>query len=163
MRVAVDARPFEERPTGAGRVLGGLLPAWRRSFPADDFVLLSPRRVFAPPSLARDSAVAVRTGPSLPGTVWLQTVAAGAARRSGADLLLGTLSIVPTASTFPSVALVHDLTPLLHPEWHSWRNRFGFSPFFGATVRRAARIATVSAATRDDLLSLFPGAAEKTA
>jgi glycosyltransferase involved in cell wall biosynthesis len=163
MRIAVDARPFEERPTGAGRVLGGLLPAWRRSFPDDDFVLLSPRRVVAPPSLAGDPAVAVRTGPSLPGTVWLQTVAAGAARRAGADLLLGTLSIVPTASTFPSVALVHDLTPLLFPEWHSWKNRLGFVPFLAGSVRRARRIATVSAATRDDLLRLFPGAASKTA
>ncbi|HUM03803.1 MAG TPA: glycosyltransferase family 1 protein [Thermoanaerobaculia bacterium] len=162
MRIAVDARPFEERPTGAGRVLGGLLPAWRRSFPADEFVLLSPRRIFTPPSLALDAAVAVRTGPPLPGTLWLQAVAAGAARRSGADLFLGTLSIVPVASAFPSVALVHDLTPLLHPAWHSWKNRLGFVPFFPGSVRRARRIATVSAATRDDLLRLFPGAAEKT-
>ncbi|HQR45922.1 MAG TPA: glycosyltransferase family 1 protein [Thermoanaerobaculia bacterium] len=163
MRIAVDARPFEERPTGAGRVLGGLLPAWRRSFPADTFVLLSPRPVFLPPPLAGDAALAVRTGPPLPGTIWLQTVAGRAARRAGADLFLGTLSIVPALSSLPSVALVHDLTPLLHPEWHPWKNRLGFSPFFGATVRRAARIATVSAATREDLLRLYPDAAERTA
>lgn len=162
MRVAVDARPFEERPTGAGRVLGGLLPAWRRSFPADELVLLSPRTVFAPPALAADAGVTIRTGPPLPGTVWLQAAAGGAARRSGADLFLGTLSIVPALSALPSVALVHDLTPLLHPEWHGWKNRLGFSPFFGATVRKAARIATVSAATREDLLRLYPEAAEKT-
>ncbi len=162
MRIAVDARPFEERPTGAGRVLGGLLPAWRRSFPDDDFVLLSPRRVHIPHSLAGDAAFAVRTGPPLPGTLWLQTVAAGAARRAGSDVLLGTLAIVPVASSFPSVALVHDLTPLLFPGWHSRKNRLGFVPFFAGTVRRARKLATVSAATRDDLLRLFPDAAGKT-
>jgi glycosyltransferase involved in cell wall biosynthesis len=162
MRIAVDARPFTARLTGAGRVLEGLLPAWRRSFPGDGFVLLSPRRIFRPPSLAGDIAIEVRTGPPLPGTLWLQSLAARAAGRAGADLFLGTLAIVPAFSTLPSVALVHDLTPLLFPEWHSWRNRLGFTPFIGAAVRRARRIATVSAATRDDLVRLFPGAAAKT-
>ncbi len=162
MRIAVDARPLEARPTGAGRVLEGLLPAWRRTFPSDEFVLLSPHPVFRPVPLDGDSAFEVRTGPQLPGTLWLQTFAAGAARRAGADLFLGTLSIVPAISDFPSVALVHDLTPLLFPEWHRWKNRLGFTPFIAATVRTAARIATVSAATRDDLVRLFPEAAEKT-
>jgi glycosyltransferase involved in cell wall biosynthesis len=162
MRIAVDARPLTARLTGAGRVLEGLLPAWRRSYPSDRFVLLSPRPVFLPPSLAGDGAIEVRTGPPIPGTLWLQTVASGASRRAGADLFLGTLAIVPALSSLPSVALVHDLTPLLFPEWHTLRNRLGFTPFIRAAVRRARRIATVSAATRDDLLRLFPGAAEKT-
>lgn len=162
MRIAVDARPLTARPTGAGRVLEGLLPAWRRSFPGDRFVLLSPRPVFRPGSLDGDCAIEVLSGPGLPGTLWLQTLAAAAARRAGADLFLGTLSIVPAVSTLPSVALVHDLTPLLFPEWHPWRNRLGFTPFIAATVRRAVRIAAVSAATRDDLLRLFPEAADKT-
>ncbi|MFI5181237.1 MAG: glycosyltransferase family 4 protein [Thermoanaerobaculia bacterium] len=163
MRVAVDARPFEERLTGAGRVLEGLLPAWRRSFPEDRFLLVSPRPVFLPAALSRDSAFDVVVGPALPGTLWLQTLAAGVSRRAGADLFLGSLSIVPALSTFPSVALVHDLTPLLFPEWHSRKNRLGFVPFIAGTVRRARRIATVSESTRADLIRAFPEAAGKTA
>jgi glycosyltransferase involved in cell wall biosynthesis len=163
MRVAVDARPFEERLTGAGRVLEGLLPAWRRSFPEDRFLLLSPRPVFLPAALAGDPGFAVKVGPRIPGTLWLQTLAAGIARRAGADLFLGSLSIVPTLSSFPSVAFVHDLTPLLFPEWHSRKNRLGFVPFLAGTVRRARRIATVSDATREDLVRAFPEAAEKSA
>ena len=162
MRVAVDARPFEERLTGAGRVLEGLIPAWRRSFPEDRFLLVSPRPVFLPESLVGDPGLEVKVGPGVPGTLWLQTLAAGIARRAGADLLLGSLSVVPNLSTFPSVALVHDLTPLLFPEWHSRRNRLGFVPFIAGTVRRARRIAAVSEATRDDLIRAFPEAAEKT-
>ncbi len=163
MRVAVDARPFEERPTGAGRVLEGLLGAWRRSFPADSFVLLSPRPVILPKELAGDPALTIRASPALPGTLWLQTLAPAAARRAGADLFLGTLAIVPFATSLPAVALVHDLTPLLFPEWHSLKNRAGFTPFIGATVRKARRLAAVSAATRADLVRLFPEAAPKTA
>ena len=63
----------------------------------------------------------------------------------------------------PGVATVHDLTPLLFPEWHSRKNRLGFTPFIGATVRRARRIAAVSEATRRDLVAAFPDAAKKTA
>ncbi len=163
MRVAVDARPFEERLTGAGRVLEGLLPAWQRSFPLDRFLLVSPRPVVLPDAITKGLAFDVALGPALPGTLWLQTLAAGISRRAGADLFLGSLSIVPALSTFPSVALVHDLTPLLFPEWHSRKNRLGFVPFIAATVRRSRRIATVSEATRADLLRAFPEAAGKTA
>src|SRR5665647_2486814 len=65
-------------------------------------------------------------------------------RRAGADAFLGSLAILPLACGLPGVATVHDLTPILFPEWHSRKNRLGFTPFIGATVRRARRIAAVS-------------------
>jgi len=162
MRIAVDARPFEERPTGAGRVLEGLLAAWRRLFPDDSFLLVSPRAIRIPAALAGDPALGTGPASGLPGTLWLQLRAAAESRRGGADLFLGSLAIVPVVSAFPSVALVHDLTPLLFPEWHSPRNRLGFTPLLRAAVRRARRIATVSAATREDLVRACPSAASKT-
>jgi glycosyltransferase involved in cell wall biosynthesis len=160
MRIAVDARPFEERPTGVGRTLDGLITAWLRARPGDSFVLLSPRPVHLPPRLA--GRVDVPPTPALPGTVWLQTAAGPAARRAGADAFLGSLGILPLGSALPGVATVHDLTPILFPEWHSLKNRLGFTPFIGATVRRARRIAVVSEATRRDLFDAFPDAAGKT-
>src|SRR5450759_4835338 len=160
MRIAVDARPFEECPTGVGRYLDGLLSAWLRARPEDSFVLLSPRPVHVPPRL--EGRVAVPPTPALFGTIWLQTAAGPAARRAGADAFLGSLAILPLACGLPGVATVHDLTPILFPEWHSRKNRFGFTPFIGATVRRARRIAAVSEATRRDLVAAFPDAAGKT-
>jgi alpha-1,3-rhamnosyl/mannosyltransferase len=56
------------------------------------------------------------------------------------------------------VATVHDLTPLLFPEWHDRRNVAGFAPLFPATVRRAARLVCVSRATLRDLLAACPEA-----
>jgi glycosyltransferase involved in cell wall biosynthesis len=160
MRIAVDARPFEERPTGVGRYLDGLLSAWLRARPEDSVVLLSPRPVHVPASL--EGRVSVFPSSALPGTIWLQTAAGPAARRAGADAFLGSLGILPLASALPGVATVHDLTPILFPEWHSRKNRLGFTPFLGATVRRARRIAAVSEATRRDLVAAFPDAAGKT-
>ena len=160
MRIAVDARPLEERPTGVGRYLEGLLTAWLAHRTDDAFVLLSPRPVFVPPSLA--GRVSLGRSAALPGTLWLQTAAGPAARRERADAFFGCLGIVPLAGGPPSVATVHDLTPLLFPEWHSWKNRLGFTPFIGGSVRAARRIAAVSEHSRRDLLARFPAAAEKT-
>ncbi len=160
MRIAVDARPLEERPTGVGRYLEGLLTAWLDDRHGDDFVLLSPRPVFVPPSL--EGRVAVVPSAALPGTVWLQTAAGISARRAGADAFFGCLGIVPIAGGPPSVATVHDMTPLLFPEWHSWKNRLGFTPFIAGSVRAARRIAAVSEHSRRDLVERFPDAAAKT-
>ena len=160
MRIAVDARPLEERPTGVGRYLEGLLTAWLADRPGDGFVLLSPRAVFVPSSLA--GRVAVVPSANLPGTLWLQTAAGPAARRAGADAFFGCLGIVPLAGGPPSVATVHDVTPLLFPEWHSFKNRMGFTPLIGGSVRTARRIAVVSEHSRRDLVAHFPDAAAKT-
>ena len=160
MRTAVDARPLEERPTGVGRYLEGLLTAWLAARPDDSFVLLSPRPVFVPAALA--GRVSLAPSPALPGTLWLQTAAGPAAVRAGADLFFGSLGIVPLLGGPPSVATVHDLTPLLFPEWHSLKNRLGFAPLIGRTVGKARRIAAVSEHTRRDLVAKFPRAAAKT-
>jgi glycosyltransferase involved in cell wall biosynthesis len=160
MRIAVDARPLEERPTGVGRYLEGLLTAWLAQRAEDSFVLLSPRPVFVPPSL--EGRVSLAPSPALPGTLWLQTAAGLAARRAGADAFFGCLGIVPLAGGPPSVATVHDVTPLLFPEWHSLKNRLGFAPFIGGSVRTARRIAAVSEHSRRDLVARFPEAAAKT-
>src|ERR1700690_3210465 len=135
MRLAVDARPLEERPTGVGRYLEGLLSAWLDQTPSDSFILLSPRKVHVP---------------------------ARPAGGAGADAFFGSLGILPLLSSLPGVATVHDLTPLLFPEWHSRKNRLGFNPFIGATARRARRIVAVSEATRRELVAAFPDAAPKT-
>ena len=158
MRVAVDARALVGELTGVGRYLEGLISAWLDDHPSDSFVLLSPRAITLSPVL-QGRVETTSSSPSLPGTLWLQSLASGLARQAGADLFFGPLSIVPLASRLPSVATVHDLTPLLHPEWHNLKNRLGFVPFLGPTVRRARRLIAVSEATRRDLVAHYPAAA----
>ena len=166
MRIAFDARPFERERTGVGRHLEGLIGAWTLVFPGDRFLALSPRPVLVPPGL--EGTVEVPYSPSgLPGTLWLQTLAPRLARRAGADLFHGSLGIVGVVGaahgsrSIPSVATIHDLTPLLFPEWHSLKNRLGFTPFLGPSVRVARRLIAVSQATRRDLVLHHPAAEAK--
>ncbi|MEO6326650.1 MAG: glycosyltransferase family 1 protein [Thermoanaerobaculia bacterium] len=157
MRVAVDARALCGELTGVGRYLEGLISAWLDAHPRDSFVLVSPRAISLSPVLAgRVEVLSSRV--SLPGTVWLQGLAPALSRRAGADVFFGPLSVIPLASRLPAVATIHDLTPLLHPEWHNLKNRLGFVPFLAPTVRRARRLIAVSEATRRDLVTNFPDA-----
>lgn len=158
MRIAVDARSLSGERTGVGRTLEGLYEAFVRLFPADSVVLLSPRPVVLPAGLEGRVEVRPPAKPRLPGTIWLQAVAPFEAARAGADLFHGPLGILPLAGPLPGVATVHDLTPLLFPEWHDRTNVAGFAPLLPATVRRAARVLCVSKATLADLLAACPEA-----
>jgi glycosyltransferase involved in cell wall biosynthesis len=160
MRIAVDARPLERESTGVGRYLEGLLGAFATLFPEDEIRLLSPREVYLPPGLEGKVSVSSRRS-GLPGTVWLQAAAPHEARIDGCEVFFGPLGILPVRSSLPGVATVHDLTPLLFPEWHTLRNRLGFAPFIASTVRSARAIACVSTATLADLLARFPEAEGK--
>jgi glycosyltransferase involved in cell wall biosynthesis len=75
--------------------------------------------------------------------------------RSGFDALLCPLPEVPPRCPIPTIAVVHDLIPLVLPEIHSTRYR----TFFGLTLktlRWADRVACVSNHTRQDLLEHMP-------
>lgn len=160
VRIALDARALEAERTGVGRYLEGLLGAWLDLFPEDAFVCLSPREVVVPAALEGRLEV-VRGGRGLPGTVWLQTAAPLAAASAGADVFFGPLGILPLLARLPAVVTVHDLTPLLFPEWHTLRNRLAFNALIGPSVRVARAVFCVSEATRRDLLLRFPEAGPK--
>lgn len=160
MRIAVDARALQGPATGVGRYLEGLLGAWLDLAAGDSFVLLGCRALTLPASIA--SRVETRVTPvPLPGTLWLQTAAPAAAARAGAELFFGPLGVAPLAARIPVVLTVHDLTPILFPQWHHARNRLGFEPFLAASVRKAKRIAAVSESTRRDLVARVPQAEGK--
>ncbi len=161
MRIAVDARSLCGERTGVGRTLEGLYGAFTRLFPGDSVILLSPRPVDLPAALEGRVEVRPPGRFRLPGTIWLQTLAAIEAVRAGADLFHGPLGILPLACPLPGVATIHDLTPILFPEWHDRKNVAGFAPILPATVRRAARLVCVSRATRNDLLLACPEAEGK--
>lgn len=160
MRIAVDARAFEKERTGIGRYLEGLLASWLQEYPADELTLLSPRPIFLPETLQGQVAI-VPALARLPGTLWLQTLAPLEAKRAGAQIFFGPNAVVPLGSPLPRVATIHDLTPLLFPEWHNVKQRLGMVPFLPAVVREAAHLFCVSRATRLDLMKRFPEAEAK--
>ncbi|MGI6435752.1 MAG: glycosyltransferase family 4 protein [Syntrophomonadaceae bacterium] len=62
---------------------------------------------------------------------------------------------------YPLVVTVHDVMPLLHPEWFTFSNRTAFRLFSKHNLNRARIIICVSQHTANDLLSLMPHLAPK--
>ena len=120
MRLAIDARELENRPTGVGRVVQGLLEAW----PIDELVLISRRPVGLPPGLAARPALCsqvVYSGAWMPGAVWEQLVLPRAVDSCGADALLAPGYGMPRMVAVPTAVCMHDCAPF------ALRNDFGWS------------------------------------
>ena len=158
MRVAIDARALLGPQTGIAMYTRGIA----RALAARTGVtvgLFAPRPIADPPSAV---GLSVHLGPDLPGLVWTQIAFAGRAASWRDDVLLAALTIAPQAARPPAVSVVHDLTPVTHPEWHAARTLMGFLPFWDGTAERAARFVCVSEATARELARLYPGTRGRT-
>jgi glycosyltransferase involved in cell wall biosynthesis len=153
MRIAVDARALLGQSTGIGTYTRGI----SRALAARDAVevgLFSPRPIPDPPLAG--GALSVHCDGHRFGTVWLQTTFPGRAADWGANALLAALTIGPARGDLPFVSVVHDLTAVTHPEWHSARTLVGFLPLWQRTVERAAGFLCVSETTARELSAAYP-------
>lgn len=153
MNVGIDARALLAERTGIGVYTEEITRGLARE-PGFEVTLFSPRPIAARdafPSNVREHAVGRRYG-----TVWVQTNLAAAVDRAACDVLLSAVTIAPTRLAIPSVPVVHDLTPLTHPEWHRRKTVVAFVPWIEKTLERAARVIAVSQTTADELARLYP-------
>jgi len=135
MRVAIDARELQGQPTGVGRVLAGILEAWR-ALPeagAHEFVLCRP---------SRDGAG---------GTLWEQFTLPRLVRNVRADVLFAPAYTGPVLSPVPVVAAVYDVSFAAHPEWFAPREGLRRRVLTGMTARRAATVITSSEFSRREI------------
>jgi glycosyltransferase involved in cell wall biosynthesis len=160
MRIAFDARPLLGARTGVGVWLEGLVRGLATTTPWP-LVAFLPRpgedlglgdmggrlRVVSPPL-------------ALPGTLWLQTLAASEVTGE-ADVYVATLGIVPRRLTVPAVVVVHDLTPLTRPHHHTLANRYCFNAYFAESVAAAETVVCVSETTRRRLERRLPNAGRR--
>lgn len=122
MRVAIEAASLGLSSGGLARYTGELSLALARSFPDDEFVLVSdqPFRMPdpAPANLKRGGGP--RNGAERRWWIW------GLDRelsRLGADLIHGPDFAVPYIPRRPSVLTLHDLSPWMNREWHHGARR----------------------------------------
>jgi glycosyltransferase involved in cell wall biosynthesis len=159
MRIAFDARSLIGPRTGVGVWLEGLL---RGLVAATEwqFLLCIPRRVrrLGLDDLAGRATVLAPRIP-MPGTLWLQTVAAPMVAGQ-ADVYVATLGVLPRRLATPNVLMVHDLTPRSHPARHTLANRFCFNAYFDESLGRAGTLVCVSEATRSAVAGIQPRAAQ---
>lgn len=130
------------------------------------FLLLKHPDATAPLSTAPNvTERVVRAAANGPATMWWL---ARATDLSGVDLFHAPANIQPARLSMPCVTTIHDVMWLEHPDWAAqtrWRgmvDRAFYTHGIRRALRRSARIATVSQATRDEIATLDAAAAART-
>ncbi len=165
MRVLLNGLPALKRKTGVGHYTAELAAALARGFPGDDFTLY-------PGDMAtkvwgrlpkRPPGPAAPAGPPRPLRAALAGVGKSLAR-DAVGLHFGAYSrhfafdvyhetnFVPFPTGLPTVLNVHDLSVLLHPEWHPADRVGHHRRHFLDGLRRADRVLTISDAVKRELV-----------
>lgn len=122
MRVAIDATPLALSSGGLARYTGELSLALARTFPEDDFLLVSDQP-FVPP-LEAPPNLTCGNGPrnALERRWWAWGLERELGRRC-AGLFHGGNFAVPYMPRRPSVLTLHDLSPWMDSAWHHAADR----------------------------------------
>jgi alpha-1,3-rhamnosyl/mannosyltransferase len=158
LRIAIDARAAAEVPAGRGRYVRELLRHLAALDVPHRFVLYARTR-WEDPALDGDARFHWRIV-SAGEPQWSVRAALHVSREC--DVVLATNSYLLAAlARVPAVATVYDLTPFRKDV--VLPRGAGFERLtLPLAVRRAARLAAISHATRNDLVARFPRAAAKT-
>ncbi|HEV8309041.1 MAG TPA: glycosyltransferase family 1 protein [Methylomirabilota bacterium] len=148
MRVALDARKLHD--FGIGTYIQGLLGEFFELGEPDELLAYVPPGVELPPALRGAPRVRWRPEPARPYSLAELWRLALCARRDRAELFHAPHYVCPPVLPCPAVVTIHDLIHLRFPP------RTPFAPLYARVmlrlaVRRAARVITVSASTRQDV------------
>ncbi len=170
--VVLDARWVERRLSGIGRYTLELLRCFGRDaggFRFRVWALSEERAGFMREAagLEGNPAFGFETFPRGPFSPAGQLEAARRLRRAGAALYHSTNFMVPLPAfpgrrphKVPCVCNIHDLIPLLHPEYTPRALKTRFFPVYRALMREIARradaVVTGSGAARQDILAALP-------
>jgi alpha-1,3-rhamnosyl/mannosyltransferase len=167
MRVALDGQPLLAPLAGVGHYTGQLIHALARADVRHRYYVLLPRPVRA---VWRRSTFAVFPEANVEVVIpsWCGAVRARIRRQLGYVAEIGR-DIEPPVDVFHAtnhifpyhvraarrVVTIHDMTLLLHPEWHPPDRLAVMVPSFEPAVTLADHVITPSASTRNDVIKLL--------
>ena len=169
MRVLLNGLPALKRKTGVGHYTAELAAALALNFPGDEVTLYPgdlARRVWE--ARPRRTAGPAAAPPHAQKPWPLRSLALGVGKSLARDAIalhFGTYSrryafdvyhetnFVPFPTGLPTVLNVHDLSVLLHPEWHPADRVGHHARHFRDGMRRADRILTISDAVKRELVT----------
>jgi alpha-1,3-rhamnosyl/mannosyltransferase len=169
VRVIINRQVTAGRPTGVGLYTAGLVRALRRT-PGVEVERFPPRwmmNLAAAARRARSLSASAPPGPSTGGPSWRHRLM-GLLRRGGDALLLGRFraacargrpdlyhepNFIPLPCDLPTVATVHDLSPLLHPEWHPADRAALYERRFRDGLRQCAHVLADSECVRREMIA----------
>ena len=136
MRIAVDARELQGKPTGVGRFLAAVLSTWT-----------------AMPEAAGHEVFLLQPEGADRGTVWEQLDLPKLVREVHADVLFCPAYTAPLQASVPVVLVIHDVSFAAHPEWFSWREGARRRTVTRLAARAATRIVTVSEFSKREIVA----------
>lgn len=160
MRIGVDARELGGRVTGAGRYLAGLLRQWATDerARAHEFLLYAPEPLALTLDARRFPTREVR-GPR--GWRWEQIQLPRVAMTDHLDVWFAPAYTAPLRLDVPTVAAIHDISFVAHPEWFRVREGVRRRWLTGQTARAARAIVTISEFTKRELIERLDVPASK--
>ena len=156
MRIGVDARELQGRPTGVGRYLRGLLRAWPGD--ADDSLLLYFNGPAPPDAAPKDGRIALRPlgGHAVRGLWWQEGRLPRAARRDRLDVFFAPAYACPLRLDVPRVTTVHDLSFVSLPDDFAPLDGARRRALVGLSLDASRRIVAVSEFTRREIQAWRP-------
>ncbi|MFL5330925.1 MAG: glycosyltransferase family 4 protein [Gemmataceae bacterium] len=166
MRVVFNSLATLKPKTGVGHYAARLADALSRQLPSDEFSLFPGPKLAGWVRSVRNSG-ATKRGTSGRGLrPWLKDKvkslglhAVGAVFRfqchPGRFDLYHEPNFLPLESSLPTVITVHDLSVLLHPEWHPADRVRRHEAQFRLAVERAAHVITVSESVRSEVIKVL--------
>lgn len=166
MRICIDISPAAHRKAGLGRHARELAERAHRLDAANEYSVFTyqPSRGQIPASLAHLPTYAV----PWPAKPWRMSVLLAHYARvpqdrlvPGVGLFHGTDHLLPYFRRVRTVFTLHDLIPLLFPEFHLPLNRWFLNLMFPKFLRRADAIVAVSECTKRDAVRIYGVPEEK--
>ena len=154
MKLAVEVSTCSSRRAGIGYYTEHLADAlWATRAAGDDVVLISNGR---PASELYDRwRDRLRIGGIPVRSIWMQRDAHRMLAEAGADFAVFPNYLAPLAVACPYVNVVHDLAIIRTPGFFNLRKLALQRPLLPHVIRRAAAVATVSEASRQDIVRLL--------
>ena len=160
LRIGVDARELQGRPTGVGRYLRNLVRGLTEEH-GDTVVAFV---VGEPPAdrVLEHPLVEVRPLRRMrPGLAWQQLSLPPSVRTHTLDVFFAPAYTCPLFLGIPCVTTVHDLSFFALPEDFAWLDGVRRRVTVAASIRASARVIAVSDFTRREIVSRFPAAADR--
>jgi len=167
MNICIDAHLSENRLTGIGRYLNGLIPELIRQGSDHLWTLLVADDLDVNHPLSRINAKHVRKipvafrGPTLRQHLLTHRIV----NRIKADIYHHPHFDLPLGIQCPCVTTIHDLKYLRHPQFFPQKSQLKtvyMNWAFKQSLRRSVQVIAISDFTRNDIKAFWAGAAEKT-